>query len=584
MISKGNGLVANDGSERAEGRDAAETVGKVYLVGAGPGDPGLLTLRGVECLRRADVVLYDYLANPALVQHAPDGAELIRLGHHSAGRNLTPDQITDLMVRAALAGRTVVRLKGGDPSIFARGADEAGALRQAGIPFEIVPGITSGLAVAALAEIPLTHHEDASAVALVTGRERACKEESHLDYAALAAFPGTLVFYMGVRSAGCWSRALMEHGRSPDTPVAIVRWCGRAGQQTVRCTLETVEDVAASLRPPAIFVVGKVVARTPCLSWFESRPLFGTTVLVAGSAHTAERLRQRLCERGAEVLVQPVIRIVDPPDWSPVDATLRQLDRYDWLVFPSPNAVDRLMSRLLEHGGDARRLAGVKLAALGAGTADRLAHYHLKADVVPGSYHPTLVARTLVQGQTRPRFLLARAHGDRPSLAGALVAAGARVEQIEVYATEDVGTPDDDVARALAEGEVDWIAVTSVATARSLVRLHGPNLETARLASISPLTTAALQELGCSADAEAMPATVDGLVDAITDAVDPGKHGTAPAAVAQGNAASRATRGGTTDQSSTDEAAEPAAGEQASSSQGVPATQEPLTIAPRGSP
>jgi len=492
------------------------TIGKVYLVGAGPGDPGLLTLRGVECLRRADVVLYDYLANPALVQHAPPNVELIRLGHHSVGRNLTPDQITDVMVRAALAGRTVVRLKGGDPSIFARGADEAGALRQAGIPFEIVPGITSGLAVAALAEIPLTHHEDASAVALVTGRERAGKEETHLDYAALAAFPGTLVFYMGVQSAGRWSGELVKHGRPADTPVAIVRWCGRAGQQTVRCTLETVAGVAEGLRPPAIFVVGKVVARTPCLSWFESRPLFGTTVLVAGSASTAERLRERLCERGAEVTVQPVIRIAEPPDWSPVDAALRQLDRYDWLVFASPNAVDRLMQRVLGHGGDARRLAGVKLAALGSGTADRLAHYHLRADAAPESYHPTLVARSLVEGQTRPRFLLAGAHGDRPSLAGALTAAGAQVERVEVYATQEVDAADPDVARALSDGEVDWVVVTSAATARSLLRLHGESLGGARIASVSPMTSAALRALGREPDLEAVPPTVDGLVDAMT--------------------------------------------------------------------
>ncbi len=539
MKPEANGLVANDGPDFLDIGERAGTVGKVYLVGAGPGDPGLLTLRGVECLRRADVVLYDYLANPALVRHAPEHAKLLRLGHHSVGRNLTPDQITDLMVRAALAGQTVVRLKGGDPSIFARGADEAGALRQAGIPFEIVPGITSGLAVAALAEIPLTHHEDASAVALVTGRERACKEETHLDYAALAAFPGTLVFYMGVQSARRWSRALMEHGRRPDTPVAIVRWCGRSGQQTVRCTLETVADVAASLRPPSIFVVGDVVARTPCLSWFESRPLFGTTVLVSGSARTAERLRQRLSELGAEVIVQPVIRIVDPPDWSAVDATLRQLDRYDWLVFSSPNAVEHLMRRLLEHGQDTRSLGGVRLAALGAGTAERLAHYHLKADAVPQAYHPALVAQALVGGQPHPRFLLVRAHGDRPSLAGALEAAGARVEQVEAYATEEVDAPDPDVARALEEGEVQWVAVTSAATARALMRLHGPNLDTARIAAISPLTSAALRDLGREPDAEAMPATVDGLVQAIADAVV--QEGTDPAVSAVAAQADAAT-------------------------------------------
>lgn len=500
------------------GRSATRSrPGTVYLVGAGPGHPGLLTLRGAECLGKADLVLYDYLANPSLVEHARAGAELVRLGHHNGGPRLTPDQITAAMVEGALAGRCVVRLKGGDPAIFGRLIDETEALRQAGIPFEVVPGVTSGLSIAAFAEIPLTHHEDASAVALVTGRERTCKEESNLDYRALAAFPGTLVFYMAVKGVARWSGALMEHGRSPETPVAIVRWCSRARQQTVRCTLGTVADVVQghNVRPPALFVVGKVVAHSPSLSWFESRPLFGHTVVVAGSAGTSTRLRERLAEQGAEVVVQPAIRVVDPPEWAAVDAAVERIRDYDWLVFSSPNGVDGLVGRIFERGGDGRRLGGVKLVAVGSGTAERLAAYHLRPDVVPDVFRPAPLARRLTEEGDRARFLLARGGQDRPALAGELERRGARVDELVVYDTAEIEAADPDVALALIEREVDWIAVTSAATARSLARLYGDTLAHARIASISPLTTKALRELGLEPAAEARPATVAGLVDAI---------------------------------------------------------------------
>ncbi len=261
------------------------TPATVYLVGAGPGDPGLITLRAVECLGQADLVLYDYLVNPAVLKHASAAAELVCLGHHSTGRALSPDEITTRMLEEARRGRTVVRLKGGDPSVFGRGADETDALRDAGVPFEIVPGITAGLAVAAFCEIPVTHHDDASAVALVAGRERDGKAESRLDYGALAGFPGTLIFYMGLTRAALWSQALIQHGKPPETPVAIVRWCTWAKQDVVRCTLGTVAEVVAEqrLRPPAVFVVGKVVDRAPQLSWFAARALASTPGAVAGS-------------------------------------------------------------------------------------------------------------------------------------------------------------------------------------------------------------------------------------------------------------------------------------------------------------
>ncbi|MHC4615820.1 MAG: uroporphyrinogen-III C-methyltransferase, partial [Planctomycetota bacterium] len=296
--------------------------GTVFLVGAGPGNLGLITLRAVECLRQADVVLYDYLANPAALEHAGPDAELVCLGHHRTGRQLSPDEITALMLEEARKGRTVVRLKGGDPLIFGRSGDEAQALREAGIPFEIVPGITAGLAAAAFCEIPVTHHDDASAVALVTARERESKTTSRLDQRALAEFPGTLVVYMGVQKAGQWCRRLIDHGKAPDTPVAIVRWCSWARQQTVRCTLDTVAEVVGEqgIRPPAVFVVGKVVDRTPQLSWFASRPLFNTRVLVAGSPAASRRLRDRLAALGADVIIQPAVRVTAPEDWTPVDA------------------------------------------------------------------------------------------------------------------------------------------------------------------------------------------------------------------------------------------------------------------------
>lgn len=495
----------------------SQSPGTVHLVGAGPGDPGLITVRATECLRQADLVLYDYLANPTLVEYAPEGAELIRLGRHDKGRTLTPDEITDVMVKAALEGRNVVRLKGGDPSIFARGGDEADACRAAGVPFEIVPGITSGLATAAYAEIPLTHHKDASAVALITGHERDEKKESHLDYQALATFPGTLVFYMGVKWAGRWSEALVEHGKSPDTPVAVVQWCSRARQQTCKCTLGTVASVVGEqgLKPPALFVVGKVVDHAPTISWFQERPLFGTSVLVAGSKRTSSRIRKKISVLGAEVITQPAIRVTGPSSWAPVDATLETLGEYDWLVFTSGNGVDGLVGRIMETKGDVRPLAQVKIAALGRGTAERLEHYHLKADLAPARVDADSLAHSLMERAESGAILFARAGGSRPILAEELEELGAAVDQVSVYRTVEVEEPNEDVADALEAGEVSWIAVTSSPTARSLVKLYGEALRTARIVSISPLTSATLRELGHPPATEAMPHTVDGLVQAM---------------------------------------------------------------------
>lgn len=491
--------------------------GTVYLVGAGPGDPGLITLRAVECLGQADLVLYDYLANPAALEHAAPSAELVCLGHHASGRLHTPEEITDLMLAGAREGKTVVRLKGGDPSVFGRGVDETRALREAGITFEIIPGITAGLAAAAFCEIPITHHEVASAVALITGRERRGKVESKLDFGALAGFPGTLIFYMGLTKVSEWSEALIAHGKPADTPVAIVRWCSWAKQRMFRCTLETAAEFIEKqgLRPPVLFLVGDVVRHAPQLSWFAARPLYGRCVLVAGSPNTSDKLRNRLASLGAEVISEPAIRIADPPDWAPVDTALDDLEQYDWLVFSSGNGVDYLLSRLLGRGGDMRRLGRLRLAAIGPGTAERLTRYHLRADVVPDRFNAEGLAEKLTGDAQGQRFLLARASRGRQLLAEELQRAGAHVDQVVVYSSLDIDKPDEDTAAAMADGRIDWVTVASSSTAKSLVRLYGDALRNTRLVSISPLTSSALRDLGHEPAVEASPYTTDGLIDAI---------------------------------------------------------------------
>ena len=489
---------------------------KVYLVGAGPGDPGLITLRAAECLGRADLVLCDHLVNPDILKHASASAVLVRFGRQ-AGHDLSPEEIIARMIDEARKGRTVVRLKGGDPSVFGRSANETEALREAGIPFQVVPGITVGLAAGAYCEIPLTHHDDSSAVAIITGQERHDKATAPLDYGRLADFPGTLVFYMGVDSAAQWSRALIEHGKSSETPVAMVQSCTLPGQRTVRCRLGEVVDVVRreGIRPPSVFIVGKVVGRAPAKSWFASRPLFGSRVLVTGSPNISQKLNDRLSSFGADVIVQPAIRITDPPNWDPVDAAIDRLDQYDWLVFPSSNGVDYLLRRLLGRCGDVRRLGGAKLAVVGSGTAERLRTYHLQADLVPPQFNAESLAGALAGEAQGRRFLIVRADRGRQTLADELTAAGAKVDQLVAYCSMDVEEPQPEVTDALSADGIDWITVTSPATARSLVRLYGQVLRNARLASISPLTSAELTELGHKPAAEASPHTVDGVVDAI---------------------------------------------------------------------
>lgn len=492
--------------------------GRAYLIGAGPGDPGYITLRGVECLGQADVVLYDYLVNPAILRHVRADAELICLGKHGQTRIWSQEEINSQLVTLAQQGKVVARLKSGDPTIFARAAEELNVLAAAGVRCEIVPGVTAAVAVGSCAGIPLTHRDYASAVALVTGHEDGGKETTALDYPALARFPGTLVFYMGVTTVRQWTTELIAAGKPSDTPAAIVRRCSFADQQTILCRLDEVAQRMTEpekMRPPVLVVVGEVSRAIHRHDWFEQRPLFGKRIVVTRPSGQCEGLARPLRDLGAEVLWQPAIRIEPPEDWSAIDAELAHLGRYDWLAFSSANGVRLFLDRLLATGRDMRALGKSEIAAIGPGTAEELARYHLKADAIPDEFRAESLAEALKGDAAGAQFLLIRASRGREVLAERLAAAGGVVSQVVVYRSTDVTQPDEHVAELLATGKIDWITVTSSAIARSLVNLFGDELRKSRLASISPVTTATLEELGFPPAAEAAEYTMPGVVRAI---------------------------------------------------------------------
>lgn len=498
--------------------------GTVYLVGAGPGDPGLLTVEGARRLGEADVVLYDYLANDALLRHAPPHAEKLCLGRHGAGKLWTQPKINERMIAEALAGKTVVRLKGGDPSVFGRLAEELAACREAGVPYAIVPGVTTATAAGAYAGVTITDRDRASCVALVTGHERADGPASGTaDFAKLADFPGTLVVYMGVTTAPEWSRRLLDAGKPADTPVTIVRRCSLPDQWTRRTTLGELPEVLApkKVRPPLVVVVGDV-AGDEAADWFTTRPLFGQTVLVTRPASQQQGLVDLLEERGAQVLSHPVIEIAPASDTEAFDSAVDRLGEFDWVVFSSRNGVEATLGRLAALGRDARAFGSAKLAAVGSATADALAAWRLTADLTPDEHRAEALAAALAPQIAGKRVLLLRASRGREVLGEELTRAGAQVEQVVAYESRDIEAADPAVLEEIAAGGVDWITATSSAIARSAVRLFGEAIERAetppRFAAISPLTAEALAAAGRPASLVAEEATSAGLVAALASA------------------------------------------------------------------
>ncbi len=499
----------------------------VTLVGAGPGHPGLLTLRGAECLARADLVVYDKLVPPRLLEHAPPAAERVCVA------DLCPIHGERILVghylaEAARQGRRVVRLKGGDPFLFGRGGEEIEVLRQAGVAFEVVPGVTAGLGATACAGIPVTHRAFASAVAFITGHENPAKPETVLDWQVLARFPGTLVLYMGMARLTQIVRTLVDNGKAADTPAAAIHWGSTNLQQTVEATLSTLPAAvqAAGMTAPALIVIGPVVRLRSQLAWFERRPLFGHRVLVTRPRHQAGDLVQRLEELGAVPYVLPTVEIREPADWVPVDRALAQLTRYRWLVFTSVNGVEAFLRRLRHTGRDLRALGHLKLAAIGPSTAEALRRYFLEPDLVPAEYRSEALAAALRERVAGQAVLLARADRGRDVLRQEL-AQVAEVEQVAVYAQVDAVEADPAVLDALRRGEIDCVTLTSANVARGFVRLLDEpgrrRLESGevKLVSISPVTSAALAELGLPVAAEAAEYTTAGVIAALLRLAEP---------------------------------------------------------------
>jgi uroporphyrinogen III methyltransferase/synthase len=497
-------------------------VGKVYLVGAGPGDPGLLTVKGRQCLAEADLVLYDGLVNPLLLRHSSARTERTARTSGPDGRRLAQDEINARLIAAARGGQTVVRLKGGDPFIFGRGAEEAAALAAAGIPFEVVPGITAAVAAGVYAGISLTHREHASAVAFVTGHEDPQKESASLDYEALARFPGTLVFYMGLDRLRDIASALVAAGKPSGTPAAVICRATTPQQRIVADRLDRIPDTAerARLHPPSVIVIGPCVLQREQIAWFESRPLFGERIGITRPEGQADAAIERCLQLGAEAVLLPTIRILPPDEWGAVDAALARLGEFAWIVFTSVNGVQFLLQRLWETGGDARRLGRLRIAAIGDATAASLAEWRLRAEVVPDSFRAEALADALRPHVGGQRVLWARASRGRDVLPTQLAAAGAQVEQVIVYQNVDVGALPESALRRIEAGELDWIGLSSPSIARSLAKLLTPAARAqlgrcVQVAAISPVTAEAATDSGLPVAVTADVHTWDGLFDAI---------------------------------------------------------------------
>ncbi|HXR60789.1 MAG TPA: uroporphyrinogen-III C-methyltransferase [Solirubrobacterales bacterium] len=490
--------------------------GIVYLVGAGPGDPGLMTRRSLELIAAADVVLYDRLIPPGALAGARSDAELVYVGKQPGVPSVPQEEIGERLVDAARAGKSVVRLKGGDPFVFGRGGEEGEALREAGIEFEVVPGITAGVAATAYAGIPVTHRDDASAVAFVTGHEDPEKTESALDWQALARFPGTLVFYMGVKRLGENASALIEAGRDPEEAAAAIERGTMTGQRTVTATLGTIAEAVAGeeVKAPALIVVGEVARRREQLGWLERRPLHGRRVVVTRARAQVSGLAATLRGLGADVVELPAIRIEPRIDSEELRRVAGALGVYELICLTSPNGVRLLFEAMEKAGLDARALAGVTVAAIGPGTARALAERGVLADVVPERF----VAEGLIealgdQEVAGARVLVARAAEARDVLPDALRERGAEVDVVALYETVRETPEESEIERAQS---ADYVTFTSSSTVTNLVEALGERFPRgARIVSIGPVTSETVRAAGFQVDVEAERHDVDGLLAAL---------------------------------------------------------------------
>jgi len=500
--------------------------GRVFLIGAGPGDPGLITARGLRLLALADVVLYDALVHPDILDACRPDAERVFVGKRAGKPGERQALINERLIAQARAGHLVARLKGGDPFLFGRGAEEAEVLQAAGVPFEVVPGVPSPAAAAAHAGISLTHRELSSSVAYVTATESADKDRSSHDWTRLATATDTLVIFMGLRKLDSLMALLVEHGRPADTPAAVIQWGGLPRQRTVVGTVGTIAGLAreADLGMPALTIVGHVVRLRETLRWYDTRPLFGQRVLVTRPSEQARSLSLLLRDEGAEPIEAPSIRIVPPEDPAPLAAAVQNLSAYDWVVFTSRNGVVRFFAEVRAQGGDARRLGGARVAAIGPATAEGLEAFGVRPDQIPGEYRGEAVAEMILAHHNGAlgslRVLLPRAAVARETLPETLRQAGAHVDVVAAYRSLPPDAAGLARLRALVTGgEVSVVTFTASSTVASLLELLGDGaveaLRPLTVASIGPITTATAERAGVRVDVTAKEYTNAGLVSAL---------------------------------------------------------------------
>lgn len=500
-----------------------EKKGKVYLIGAGPGDPGLLGLKAKECLETADAVVYDRLADPRIIEFCRKDAEMVYVGKASANHTMRQPDINKLLVKLAAEGKTVARLKGGDPFVFGRGGEEAIELLEAGLPFEFVPGVTSAIAVAEYAGIPVTHRHVATSFAVITGHEDPTKGESTINWKGLATAVDTLVFLMGVENIERISSQLIANGRSADCPAAVIRWGTRPEQRTLITTVgQAAADVKATgMKPPAIFLVGEVVKLREQLQWFDNKPLFGKTVVVTRARAQASALTKKLEAQGARVLEVPAIKIVPPADFAPLDKAISEIDTYKWLILTSVNGVEYFFDRLLKADKDSRALCGVKIAAIGSATAKALKSYGITADLIPSAYKAEELADALAADtKAGDKLLLARAKIARNVLPERLRALGAQVDVVTAYETVADCQNKEELLEALESGEASLVTFTSSSTVTNLLDVLGDKkdlLNKVALAAIGPVTAETLEKHGLKPAVSAAEYTIDGLMTAIEE-------------------------------------------------------------------
>jgi uroporphyrinogen III methyltransferase/synthase len=499
--------------------------GNVYLIGAGPGDPGLITVKGLACLQKADVVIYDYLANEQLLSSLKKGAEKIYVGKKGGNHTLSQEKISALMIEKAEEGKNVARLKGGDPFIFGRGGEEAEELAEAGIPFEIVPGVTSAIAVPAYAGIPLTHRDYTSTVAFITGHEDPTKEESKISWDKIATAAGTLVFLMGVGNLPLIATELVKNGRDPETPVALIRWGTLPEQETVVGKLSNIGEIALlkKIKPPVIILVGEVINLRGKLNWFERLPLFGKKILVTRSREQASDLSGRLREWGATPVEFPTIEVVPPESWADVDHCASRMESYDWLIFTSVNGVKFFLERFLFVGRDVRDWKGPRVCAIGPKTAEALEGLRIKVDFVPAEYRAESIFEGLKkEGLKGKRVLIPRARVARDILPEELRRAGAIVDVVEVYRTICPQGDKEKVRELLRQGDIDAITFTSSSTVSNFVEILGKDearklTKEVPVASIGPITAEKARSLGIESNVMPQEYTIPALAEALAE-------------------------------------------------------------------